>query len=215
MEAMNLSKQKIIKKVVVVILSVLLCFGLAGVAILSGFTPMSMLVIKDMLVANAQNNDIVYIADNEIPLSNGTGMISGDSTPNREGFEQVLDTCFLSIGRSISEGNLNIDNLFSQNFLLIYAILLFMTIFLVVILGWREKDWLINIGVAGMIASVIIVSMPILLVFVEDLLLQNRYEIANKEYYIKIAAIIGCISIAMIGIKTKILNIIVTYEVTE
>ena len=66
---------------------------------------------------------------------------------------------------------------------------------------WKSKGWLITLGVSSIIASLMTFVIPVVVTIGEQVALQGKYQVSNKEYFVKFGLVTLAIGVIMVGIK--------------
>lgn len=91
--------------------------------------------------------------------------------------------------------------LFEDETRVMIGIIIAVMCIIIIALRWKSKGWLTTIGVSGIISSLFILLIPLIITFAEKMVLQGKYQISNKDYFVKCAIIILAIGVVMVGVK--------------
>ena len=94
--------------------------------------------------------------------------------------------------------------LFKEETLVMLGVIIAVLCLLIIVIRWKSKGWLTTIGVTGITSSIVILFIPVIITLGEKIALEGRYEIANKDYFVKVAIAILAVGIIMIGVKSMI-----------
>lgn len=95
----------------------------------------------------------------------------------------------------------------SGKYLIIYAIILVILAAIIIAMRWKSKGWLINIGVAGIVASLFIVVIPSFINFFVEVVMEKQYVIAGSNYFYIFAGVTAVIGIVMIVLKNTLFKV--------
>lgn len=94
--------------------------------------------------------------------------------------------------------------LFEEETLIVLGVVIAVVCLVIIVIRWKSRGWLTTIGVTGITSSIVILLIPAIITLGEKVALEGRYEIANKDYFVKVAIGILAVGIIMLGIKSII-----------
>lgn len=91
--------------------------------------------------------------------------------------------------------------LFEEETLVILGVVIAVLCIVIVLIRWKSKGWLTTIGITGITSGIVILLIPAVISLAEKMVMNGRYEIANKVYFVKVALVIIAVGVVMLGVK--------------